>query len=167
VIAITSAREMASRSAGLLESWRRKELSMTVRTLEAFVKIALVSTCSVACAAESAETSETSVPQAVTSEHALYAGSLLLQPTIGDNVAVFDLTQPTGERVAHASMAAWLRMPEHGHFSSQTPICVESGDGRYQIVNLVFDSAGSWRLDLTVRAESGLDVFEVPLNVEH
>lgn len=139
---------------------------MAFRTLEAFVKMVLVSTCSVACAAESTETGEPSVPRAVTSEHAMYAGSLLMQPAIGDNVALLELVEPDGERVVGAAMAASLRMPEHGHFSSQMPICVESSDGRYEIVNLVFDSPGGWQLELTVQAEPGLDVFELPVNLD-
>lgn len=139
---------------------------MAFRTLEAFVKIVLVSACSVACAAESTETGETSAPRTVTSEHALYAGSLSLQPSIGDSVGLLELVQPDGERVVGASMAASLRMPEHGHFSSQMPICVESSDGRYEIVNLAFDCAGSWRLDVTVQADLGVDVFALPLMVE-
>lgn len=139
---------------------------MAFRTLEAFVKVLLLCACSVACAAESSETGETSVPRVVTSEHAMYTGSLLLEPAIGDTVASLELMDPDGELVVGAAMAASLRMPEHGHFSSQMPICVESSDGRYEIVNLVFDSGGSWRLDVMVQAGPGLDVFELPMNVE-
>lgn len=100
------------------------------------------------------------------SEHAKYVGSFSFQPALGDNHWTMNLALPSGEPIAGARVAADARMAYHGHFSSQMPICADGGDGRYELVNLVFDMPGAWQVEITVDAAPGLDSFQVPVFVE-
>jgi|TARA_B100001964_G_C14204508_1_gene587439 methionine-rich copper-binding protein CopC len=80
------------------------------------------------------------------------------EPTqLGPNVMTLALSM--GEMsVTNATITVVPTMPGHGaHGTNEVPVVTETGDGVYEVTNLVFTMPGTWQLEVRVVATDGME----------
>lgn len=111
------------------------------------------------------ETREPTVLE-VTSKAALYRGTFTASPTLGHNEIRVQLSGADGSPLEEALVASDVWCPEHGHGSSDTPMCSEHGQGSYLVNNVVFTMPGVWDVHVYVSSEAGYDELTATYDVK-
>jgi hypothetical protein len=86
-------------------------------------------------------------------------------PTVGDNVWTLKVSV-NGTVPDDLSIAVSPKMPDHGHFTTVTPIVTDGGNGIFVVDPVHFQMAGFWETRIDVEAGDVTDTVRVPFCAE-